>query len=310
MDPVASEKSTLESLLYFTGVEYWYNYTGWWYNDSIPHCQWFGITCNKDGLVTKIELRNNNLTGGLSPIYDVILSLVGAFKELKKLVLAENKLTGDLSSSYIPTFLQLEHIDISNNAFTGHVDMTFRSSTSYVNFSHNCFSGVSFKRFNAAYETLKIVDLSNNNISQDASKLFNNIPPNIGKLFLSSNAIKGNLPDPFPLEHLTLFNMSDNSVDGYLPDFPGSAPLLREIDLSNQKRANGGGLVGTIWTEVFRLVDLTVLNLAGNSLSGEIPTTIGNLAKLKVLNLSSNGLGKKIPLELGRLRGRCYVRID
>ncbi len=159
------------------------------------------------------------------------------------------------------------------------------------------------------YESLKIVDLSNNIISQDALKLFYNIPLNVKKLILLSNAIKGNIPDPFPIKHLTHFNMSDNSVNDYLPDFPGYAPLQREIDLSNQKRANGGGFVGTIWAEIFRLIDLTILNLAGNSLSEEIPTTIGNLAKLKVLNLSSNGLGKQILLDLGRLRGRCYIHV-
>ena len=101
--------------------------------------------------------------------------------------------------------------------------------------------------------------------------------------------------------------MSDNDIDGNLPDFPGSAPLLRELDLSNQKRANGGGLNGTIWTDIFKLVDLSVLNLAGNNLTGEIPTSIGNLAKLKVLNLSSNALGEQIPSELGRLKGTCFI---
>ncbi len=103
------------------------------------------------------------------------------------------------------------------------------------------------------------MDLSNNYISQDASKMFFNISPNIEVLILSSNSIRGNLLDPFQLNHLIRYNMSDNDIDGNLPDFPGSTPLLRELDLSNQKRAllreldlsnqkraNGRGLVGTI----------------------------------------------------------------
>jgi Leucine-rich repeat (LRR) protein len=134
--------------------------------------------------------------------------------------------------------------------------------------------------------------------------MFFNIPTNIEVLLLSRNSIRGNLPDPFPLEHLIRFAMADNDVNGNLPDFPTSTPLLRELDLSNQKRANGGGLIGTIWADIFKLIDLLVLNLAGNNLSREIPTTIGNLAKLKVLNLSSNALSKQIPSELGRLKGR------
>jgi len=101
--------------------------------------------------------------------------------------------------------------------------------------------------------------------------------------------------------------MADNSIEGNLPDFPNSAPLLRELDLSNQKSANGEGLNGTIAKDIFKLVDLSALNLAGNSLTGEIPKSIGDLAKLKVLNLSSNMHSEQIPSELGRLVGTCLL---
>jgi len=101
--------------------------------------------------------------------------------------------------------------------------------------------------------------------------------------------------------------MADNIIEGNMPDFPGSSSLLRELDLSNQNRENGGGLNGTISKEIFKLGDLSTLNLAGNKLSGDIPASTGNLAKLKVLNLSSNVLSKQIPAELGRLTGRCLL---
>jgi len=76
----------------------------------------------------------------------------------------------------------LKHIDKSNNVFTGYADMSFTTTTFYANFSHNEFAGVSLRRFNAAYQTLKVVDLSYNNISQDASKIFDDVPPNINSL--------------------------------------------------------------------------------------------------------------------------------
>jgi len=86
-------------------------------------------------------------------------------------------------------------------------------------------------------------------------------------------------------------------------------PMLRELDLSNQKRANtGGGLSGTIPMDIYKLVDLSALNLAGNIFSGEIPTSIGNLDKLKLLNLSSNQLSEQIPSEVGRLQSKCRTR--
>ena len=303
IDPIENESGGLSFLYSSFGGDDWKDNTGW--DSDTPHCEWFGITCNEDGLVTEINLRHNNLTG-FGDMVLWILNNYAFFKELKVLDLAENKLTGslDFDSTYTPTLFKLEHIDISNNALTGHADMTFPSPTSYVNFSHNSFTGVSFKKVNPAYESLKVVDLGNNMISQDSSTIFYNIPPSIQELLLSSNSIAGELPNPFPLGNLIRIYMSKNDMDGSLPDFPGTASLIREIDLSNQRRANGGGLTGTIWTDVFKLVDLSVLNLAGNNLTGEIPSSIGNLAKLRVLNLSSNALVKQIPTELSRLTGK------
>jgi hypothetical protein len=102
-------------------------------------------------------LRGNNLAGSGE---DVFGSLVGTFKKLEVIDLVENKLTGTTPLGYFPSFLMLKHIDKSNNVFTGYADMSFTTTTFYANFSHNEFTGVSLRRFNAAYQTLKVVDLS------------------------------------------------------------------------------------------------------------------------------------------------------
>ena len=80
---------------------------------------------------------------------------------------------------------------------------------------------------------------------------------------------------------------------------------LVELDLSNQKQ----GLMGEIPDDVFKLVHLSLLSLAGNKLDQGIPSAIGILDNLKVLNLSSNALSQSIPTELGRLQGRCWYCI-
>ena len=61
---------------------------------------------------------------------------------------------------------------------------------SYVTLRHNQFTSAGFKRFYAAYETLEVVDLRNNNISQVAMNIFHNIPPNLHELILSNNVIE------------------------------------------------------------------------------------------------------------------------
>jgi hypothetical protein len=219
-----TEKGALRAFYVYLGGFDWYNSYGW-LDNATPHCQWFGISCNDNGLVTKIELRSNNLRSNniVGEGNQVFYTLIG-LKELKVINVANNTLTGELSSGYIPMFVRLEHIDLSDNEFSGHADLTLPSSTLYVNFSHNLLSSVGFKRFNAAYETLKVVDLSNNNIRQDASKLFYNIPPNIQELFLSSNLINGNLPDPFQLKNAIRFAIANNKIEGTVPNFPEYAP--------------------------------------------------------------------------------------
>jgi Leucine-rich repeat (LRR) protein len=70
-----------------------------------------------------------------------------------------------------------------------------------------------------------------------------------------------------------------------------------------------GGLTGTIPLDMFKLSDLTKLDLSGNFLTGPIPPSIGNLVKLEVLNLSGNTLDQTIPSELGKL-GMCLIFFD
>jgi hypothetical protein len=306
-EPVFDYHGALSALYTYSGGESWYDNTGWgdwtteWSDWTTDVCQtgMFGITC-ENGVVTELRLRNNNLVASGS---NAFWSLVGALKELRVLDLAGNQLTGELPLGYIRTFLKLEKIDISYNYFTGYADMAFPSSTWYVDFSHNQFTSFRFFKFNAAYETLAYVDLSHNDIDQDTSYVFNNIPPNIQTLILASNSLWGSLPEPFPLSTLIQFDMADNSISGNLPPFPVS---LQELDLSNQKVANGGGLIGPV-TWMTNFIDLTTLNLAGNQLTGEIPNSTGDLPKLKVLNLSSNILNSTIPSELWRLKGKCSV---
>ena len=56
---------TLEILLDLyksTGGANWYNNTGW-EALSPDYCQWFGITCAAFGIILKIDLSQNQLTG-------------------------------------------------------------------------------------------------------------------------------------------------------------------------------------------------------------------------------------------------------
>jgi len=259
------EKAALEKLYQDTEGDSWFSNAGW-LNDRVNHCDWFGLKCNEDGIVIELVLRKNNLAGGPPSVV--------SFTELTKLDLAENNLVGSLSGTKFWKLRNLKHVDISQNDFKGHADMYFAPATTYANYSHNRFASASFNRFNAAYETLRSVDLSHNSIDQSAVEVLRNIPITVMELLLTNNMVRGVFPDPFPfLGELTRFGIANNRIEGPIPwDFA-----------------------------VFP--NLTMLDLADNLLDGSIPVAIGHMKKMAVFNVSGNGLNGGIPGSFGKLAG-------
>jgi len=60
-------------------------------------------------------------------------------------------------------------------------------------------------------------------------------------------------------------------------------------------------------SDVWKLTNLTYLDLSRNQLSGSIPPEIGNLTNLTYLNLGFNQLTGSIPPELGNLTNLTYL---
>mmetsp|Transcript_106101 Transcript_106101/g.306947 ORF Transcript_106101/g.306947 Transcript_106101/m.306947 type:complete len:255 (-) Transcript_106101:98-862(-) len=52
----------------------WVDATGW-KRKGMSECTWYGVTCDDDGLVTRIELRNNGLGGEIPPEVSLIPNL-------------------------------------------------------------------------------------------------------------------------------------------------------------------------------------------------------------------------------------------
>jgi Leucine-rich repeat (LRR) protein len=236
----------------------WFNNTGW-LDDQIPHCEWYGVKCNEDGRVSDLILKSNNLLGYVSWSITELL-------ELKVLDLANNQLSGTISSKY--RLRHLTHVDLSSNNLHGQIDALISPSLEYINVSHNSFDQVdTFKRFKGSYQTLRTLDLSHNSIRQNASEIFVNFPPNLRELILSDNLIQGTFPSPFEeLLELKVFRVNNNLLSGSIPDIVRVFPLLGVLDLSNQGHSDHDGLTGTIPESLSNLVSLSVLDLSGNRL--------------------------------------------
>ncbi len=338
------EKTSLEAMYDKTGGWNWTKNDGWM-NETVDHCQWYGISCGDDGRITRIYLRDNNLAGQL-PVYSrnftypvgmlaresnwdrTRYGLANLYK-LEYVDLAGNKLSGTIDYRPLYNLASLKHFDVSRNQLSGELDVLVTPSIMHSDFSNNNFTSMRrFTKYKGSYQALRFCDVSNNTIQMNADDHLDNIPPNIEKFFAQNNQIYGSLPQSKNHLHLLRqFNMSHNYLTGSLPESLNNLPQLRQFDMSSNALSGklpdfagsflslqeldmsnqAIGFTGSFPEELVRLLSLTVLKLAGNKLTGTIPSSIGKMTVLKMFDLSNNLLSSTIPPELGLLDGKYLV---
>jgi len=308
----SEEKESLEAIYNATNGQDWRSNDGW-RDETVDHCQWYGISCDDEGHVTGIDLRDNNLVGQF-PVYTHDVDSeeelhwesskygLANLYELQTLDLAENTLTGTIEYRPLYNLRVLTYFDVSGNQLSGEVETLVAPLLKYADFSNNGFTSMlRFEKYKVrSFQTLRYCDVSNNAVQQDAIDILEMIPPNIEEFIASNNQIYGRLPASLDnLSMLRQFEMASNALSGILPGFIESFATLQELDLSNQTN----GFTGPIPENLWRHLSLKILNLAGSMLTGTVPSLVGNLAVLEVLDLSSNLLKGSLPSELGLLGG-------
>ena len=266
-----------------------------WFNkwDSTkPINTWYGIALDKNGLVRKMNLRNNGLTGsiGYSNYY--------SYCALDTLDLSNNELTGGLGGLPFFEFNPMPSIfNLSNNRLTGTLGSTFsytRKDTtgkpflSEIDLSNNLLSGA-LPLFSPGNFRLRRLNLSNN-------QLTGSIPigltqqPSLLFLDLSFNQLTSLSPQIVSDVNLQILNLSVNKFADNITNFAwDSLSNLMSLYLSNN------AFVGSLPINLVNIKPLRFLDLASNKLSGVIPTQYGLFNNLSYLNLSYNPLSGAIP---------------
>ena len=106
---VATDRAALVALYDATGGSTWTNSTNW--KTDAPLGEWYGVTTGADGRVTRLDLRENTLTG---PIPDAL----GSLSNLEWLSLFNNELTG-LVPNALGSLSKLRSLSLGGNALTG-----------------------------------------------------------------------------------------------------------------------------------------------------------------------------------------------
>ncbi len=318
----SDERRSLEAIYNGTSGWNWTKNDGWM-NESVDHCQWYGISCGDDGRITRIDLKDNNLAGQF-PVYsrsytDVLgdLALVSKWEHtkyglanlyyLETIVLAGNKLTGTIDHRPLYNLASLKHFDVSGNQLSGGVDALVSPSIVHSDFSNNNFTSMRrFDKYKGSYQTLSYCDVSNNAIQINATDRLDNIPPNIKQFLAQNNQIYGSFPDSINnLPQLQRFDMSSNALTGSLPESLNNLPQLSYFNMSSN------ALSGSLPESLNNLPQLRQFDISSNALSGQLPLFAESILSLQKLDMSNQTIGftGSVPQDLERFQSLKVLKL-
>jgi len=296
--PSASEvtnrqRSYLNRLFEISDGRRWINNDGW--NTTTPVCQWYGISCDRQGEVMRIELEANNLVGRIpKSIYE--------FPELIKIDLKNNKIRDGgfegLKSELVSQ--KLEELNLAGNVLTDVKGIgSAPASLKFLHFTDNQLSGTFPKEL---FELDKMLEfyLSFNRFSGTLPTQIDRMT-NLERFYLYGNEIEGQLPNEIgSLNRCEVFTMAENRLSGTLPIAVRKMVNLQTFSIHNNEE-NKGSLSGEL-RHFQNSPYLTEVRLEGNSFSGTLPASFmmnSNVTdELVTVNLANNNLTGSLPLSL------------
>lgn len=287
-----SSKEILGQFYDATNGDKWSLNKNWKSNDDgTGVCTWYGVYCNDDGDVTRIELDRNNLSGSIPPDFWKLTKL--AHVNLRSNLLVDASFDG------------LATDDAENDP---------RAPVELLILSENQLSSI--QGMGHLKETLEYVNLNKNQIDQT---LFNEVfdLTNLKTLYVAFNQLTGTLPTLIGrLTKLTELYAFRNHLTGQLPSELGQLDKCQILGIGNNL------WTGTLPTELNDMVNLRDLSIhssisttgvASENGENETPTqqqsrtgisgpllSFGNMPYLSMLYLDGNQLSGTIPSDFLR----------
>jgi Leucine-rich repeat (LRR) protein/PKD repeat protein len=207
--------------------------------------QWFGITLNENGCVSKVNLVQNGLAGEIptsigvlselieldllgasglpeSPLFQELTGRIpdelGDLTELELLNLAQNSLEGQIPET-LSNLTNLQTLFLGPNNLTGSIPNTLGDlgELRILSFADNELEGcIPEELFNLT--NLTTLNLRGNDLSCEIGFEFSRLI-NLNALVLNNNDFKGALPNEIGLlENLTFLRLEGNSFTGCFPE--------------------------------------------------------------------------------------------
>ncbi|KAL1555495.1 receptor-like protein EIX1 [Salvia divinorum] len=204
---------------------------------------------------------------------------------LEQVVIAGNQISGTIPNLSSTSIL---YMDLCFNQFSGPIPL-FPANASNILLIGNMFSGSISSIFETRHDHLRVLVLSNNQLSGEVPNRWEKLP-NLYSLNLAYNNFSGEIPSSFGnLLNVVALHMHGNNLSSELPYNLKLCQELRLIDVGGNK------LTGEIPTWIGQMHNMQFLNLRGNKLHGSIPPEVCHLTNIQVLDLSINNLFSIIP---------------
>ncbi|KAL9983634.1 hypothetical protein ACROYT_G005833 [Oculina patagonica] len=277
------ERNVLMEIFNQTAGHNWLNNTHWG-NESVPHCFWFGITCeNTSRHIISISLSNNYLVGTLP-------RSLWKLRNLQGLCIGGNGLSGHLSEFLFANMTTVLRLYLAFNKLSGGIPGEILSGMkSLVKIQLCCQKGIGLEgeipKDIGNLTELQVLSLGEN-------KLHGSIPKSISKLkklwyldLETATYLRSGFENLFNLSSLSYMHLSLAGLNGPLPDeFGLYFPAMIECLLP------GNYFTGSIPSTMGNMTNLWHLNLANNYFSGKIPKSIGLIPRIQIADFSGNQL--------------------
>lgn len=266
----------------------WIDETGWLTADN--ECEWYQVTCDINGWVTKIELFSNRLSGSFPPevalLQDTLKTIdlyqnmihnvgdegnhfLGELHELEELFFGRTYFEYDGIPSYLGSLTKLEELDCSYTLYHGPLQGSIFTALTNLEYLH-----MGGNRYNSTFP-LELATL-----------------PRLEYLYAEYADIRGSLDFVPKMPAIVELWIDRNPLmEGTIPTQIGSVASLQSFSIT------GCNLQGTLPTELanLRLHQFWAYN---NSLVGTIPTQFGRLGNLARLGLEGNDFMGTMPSEI------------
>lgn len=292
--------STYSVVTPYTTAEYgegnrvpgWTSDDGW--ATDTDECTWFGIECDDDGLVVKIVLRDNGMTGLIPPEIALL-----------KATLAELDLSGNIITQHPSDDLAwfgeltlLSHLDLHfNNLYHAGVPASFASLTNLevLDISYTLFFGLLDGAVFAPMTKLTTLEIGGNSYYSPIPAEIASLPL-LERLYAENTHLTGDLSFVGNMPQIFELWIDGNPLGASIPASVGDATTLASLSLSDC------GLVGTIPPEIGLLTDMQQMFLYNNSLTGAIPVEVSDMTSLRIFHAEANMLSGAMPAPVCSLR--------